>query len=387
MLLAARALQGFASAAISICGTSIIAQMYPEEKLRSQIIGILLGSMALGVLFGYTFGGIFYAFCGKSTPFVIIAVSTLFILSKKNALIHKTWPYSGAQTRCRHSPLSLVFSNFPVFPRSSVLQLCCMDLQRSKTESAAINTNCSEFLSDPVIVKIVIAIFVSTIAMATLEPCLPIWLMGATKPEVVSLLTIDCQRNCSELKRFFPFRNGNLASCSCRTPWDTLWARTFLLCSRIASAPCIWRLCHCLLLASRAFGWVLAINRTGSAFENCAFTIIFRFDLIPFYTLMAFKCVSFLDFFSCIFALISLACRLDTLFKHNIVVDSAAICARHGHRIDRRGIGAVASHNRRLEIRVRRRNYVDNQQQFVVWRRLCATANKVCVFPSSIHAE
>lgn len=105
MLLAARALQGFASAAISICGTSIIAQMYPEEKLRSQIIGILLGSMALGVLFGYTFGGIFYAFSGKSTPFVIIAVSTLFILSKKKAPIHEIWPCSGAQTQRRHPPI------------------------------------------------------------------------------------------------------------------------------------------------------------------------------------------------------------------------------------------------------------------------------------------
>lgn len=80
MLLAARALQGFASAAICICGTSIIAQIYPEEKLRSQIIGILLGSMALGVFIGYTFGGFFYAFYGKAAPFVLISVSTIFVL-------------------------------------------------------------------------------------------------------------------------------------------------------------------------------------------------------------------------------------------------------------------------------------------------------------------
>lgn len=75
-------MQGFASAAISICGMSIVAQIYPEEKLRSQIIGILLGSMALGVLLGYTFGGIFYAFYGKSTPFIVIAVLTFLILGK-----------------------------------------------------------------------------------------------------------------------------------------------------------------------------------------------------------------------------------------------------------------------------------------------------------------
>lgn len=65
-----------------------------------------------------------------------------------------------------------------------VLQLFCMDLQSLKSESVAINTNCSQFLSEPIILKIVIAIFVSTTAMATLEPCLPIWLMETSKPEV-----------------------------------------------------------------------------------------------------------------------------------------------------------------------------------------------------------
>lgn len=54
--------------------------MYPEEKIRSQVIGFILGSMALGVLLGYPFGGILYAFSGKSAPFYIIAVLTFMIL-------------------------------------------------------------------------------------------------------------------------------------------------------------------------------------------------------------------------------------------------------------------------------------------------------------------
>lgn len=46
------------------------------------------------------------------------------------------------------------------------------------------NTNYSSLLSDVVILKISGAIFISTIAMAILEPCLPIWLMANMKPEV-----------------------------------------------------------------------------------------------------------------------------------------------------------------------------------------------------------
>lgn len=36
--------------------------------------------MALGVLLGYPFGGILYAFVGKSAPFFIIAILTLITL-------------------------------------------------------------------------------------------------------------------------------------------------------------------------------------------------------------------------------------------------------------------------------------------------------------------
>lgn len=50
--------------------------------MRSQIIGMILGSMALGVLLGYPFGGILYAFSGKSAPFYIIAAMTFIILGE-----------------------------------------------------------------------------------------------------------------------------------------------------------------------------------------------------------------------------------------------------------------------------------------------------------------
>lgn len=64
-------------------------QIYPEEKTRSRVIGIVLGSMALGVLLGYPFGGILYAFKGKSAPFFVISILSFLILGKNNFLLSK----------------------------------------------------------------------------------------------------------------------------------------------------------------------------------------------------------------------------------------------------------------------------------------------------------
>lgn len=127
------------------------------------MIGIVLGSMALGVLLGYPFGGILYAFFGKSAPFYIISILTFLTLGKKKM-------FSRMQ---RHS-----------LNCSLVLQLKYIDLQCPKNEVSMKSTNYMQFLRDPIIVKIAVAIFISTIAMATLEPCLPIWLMANLKPEV-----------------------------------------------------------------------------------------------------------------------------------------------------------------------------------------------------------
>jgi DHA1 family solute carrier family 18 vesicular amine transporter 1/2 len=40
-------------------------------------MGIVLGSMALGVLLGYPFGSLLYDFVGKMAPFLIISVAVL----------------------------------------------------------------------------------------------------------------------------------------------------------------------------------------------------------------------------------------------------------------------------------------------------------------------
>lgn len=67
----------------------------------------------------------------------------------------------------------------------SALQLLHMDLQCTISEESAVkSSNSMQFLNDSLIAKIAAAIFISTISIATLEPCLPIWLITNLKPEV-----------------------------------------------------------------------------------------------------------------------------------------------------------------------------------------------------------
>ncbi|XP_033611483.1 uncharacterized protein LOC111874724 isoform X2 [Cryptotermes secundus] len=74
-LLLARSLQGIASACISVSGMCLVAEQFPDDVIRSRIMGIVLGSMALGVLVGYPFGSLMYDFVGKMAPFFIISVA------------------------------------------------------------------------------------------------------------------------------------------------------------------------------------------------------------------------------------------------------------------------------------------------------------------------
>lgn len=162
--------------------------MYPEEKMRSQVIGIILGSMALGVLLGYPFGGIMYAFSGKSAPFYIIAILVFIIFGNffvwsfelSKITLSNTW-YYGTAFRTFPNNITILFCKICIFV---ALQMIYMNLQCTKHEVAFKEENYTHLLSDPIIAKIFTAILISTIAMATLEPCLPIWLMETLKPEV-----------------------------------------------------------------------------------------------------------------------------------------------------------------------------------------------------------
>jgi DHA1 family solute carrier family 18 vesicular amine transporter 1/2 len=73
MLLIARAIEGIGSSCINVCGMSYIALLYPDDQQRSKVMGIILGSIAGGVLCGYPLGGLLYDFVSESCPFIIIS--------------------------------------------------------------------------------------------------------------------------------------------------------------------------------------------------------------------------------------------------------------------------------------------------------------------------
>lgn len=72
VLVIARALHGSSSAAISVSGMCLLAKIIPNE-VRSQVMPLAFGGIAMGVLIGYPFGGAAYQFIGKSAPFLLIA--------------------------------------------------------------------------------------------------------------------------------------------------------------------------------------------------------------------------------------------------------------------------------------------------------------------------
>jgi len=55
----------------------LVAEQFPDDVVRSKVMGIVLGSMAVGVLMGYPFGSLLYDFVGKMAPFIVISVAVL----------------------------------------------------------------------------------------------------------------------------------------------------------------------------------------------------------------------------------------------------------------------------------------------------------------------
>ncbi|XP_011296969.1 synaptic vesicular amine transporter [Fopius arisanus] len=152
-LFLARSIQGISSACIGVSGMSLVASQYTEESERSKVMGFVLGSIALGVLVGYPIGSILYDIEGKMAPFLV--VSTLTFL-----------------------PICL-----QMLVGDSVSKGIMMEQSEGKT-------NWRKTLTQWKILTITGAIFLSTLPMATLEPCLPIWLRSYIKPKKWQLGTV-----------------------------------------------------------------------------------------------------------------------------------------------------------------------------------------------------
>uniref|UniRef100_H2L8V6 Solute carrier family 18 member 2 n=1 Tax=Oryzias latipes TaxID=8090 RepID=H2L8V6_ORYLA len=78
LLFLARSLQGVGSSCSSVAGMGMLASVYTDDEERGHAIGIALGGLALGVLVGPPFGSVMYDFVGKTAPFLILAFLAVF---------------------------------------------------------------------------------------------------------------------------------------------------------------------------------------------------------------------------------------------------------------------------------------------------------------------
>ncbi|CAI9716994.1 synaptic vesicular amine transporter-like [Octopus vulgaris] len=142
-LFMARSLHGLGSACVTIAGMGMIADKYPEDKERSKAMGIAMGGSAAGVLAGYPLGGCMYIYIGKFAPFLLIVVLTAI---------------------------------------DSVLLVLFL---RSNTAEQLSESGKSiwKLVQDPYILLVSGAIMLTTIALSSLEPTVPIWIMQTMNAE------------------------------------------------------------------------------------------------------------------------------------------------------------------------------------------------------------
>ncbi|XP_040530754.1 synaptic vesicular amine transporter isoform X1 [Gallus gallus] len=137
LLFIARSLQGVGSSCSSVAGMGMLASVYTDDEERGNAMGIALGGLAMGVLVGPPFGSIMYEFVGKSSPFLVLAALALF---------------DGA------------------------VQLLVLQPSRAQAESQK-GTPLLTLMKDPYIIIAAGSICFANMAIAMLEPALPIWMM------------------------------------------------------------------------------------------------------------------------------------------------------------------------------------------------------------------
>ncbi|KAM3606161.1 uncharacterized protein V6R79_011787 [Siganus canaliculatus] len=137
LLFLARSLQGVGSSCSSVAGMGMLASVYTDDEERGHAIGIALGGLALGVLVGPPFGSVMYDFVGKTAPFLVLAFLAVF---------------DGA------------------------LQLVVLQPTKVEPESQK-GTPLLTLMKDPYILIAAGAICFGNMAIAMMEPTLPIWMM------------------------------------------------------------------------------------------------------------------------------------------------------------------------------------------------------------------
>uniref|UniRef100_A0AAY5EQS5 Major facilitator superfamily (MFS) profile domain-containing protein n=1 Tax=Electrophorus electricus TaxID=8005 RepID=A0AAY5EQS5_ELEEL len=137
LLFLARSLQGVGSSCSSVAGMGMLASVYTDDEERGNAIGIALGGLAMGVLVGPPFGSVMYEFVGKTAPFLVLAVLAVL---------------DGGET-----------------PPPPSYRLLLPTSQKG--------TPLMTLMKDPYILIAAGSICFANMAIAMLEPALPIWMM------------------------------------------------------------------------------------------------------------------------------------------------------------------------------------------------------------------
>ncbi|XP_070778920.1 synaptic vesicular amine transporter-like [Enoplosus armatus] len=137
LLLLARSVQGVGGSCLSVAGMGMLADVYKDNKERGRAMGISFSGLALGLIAGAPFGSVMYQFVGKMAPFLVLAAVAVL-----GGGIH-----------------------FLIFQPSRV-----------QTEMEK-GTPLLTLLKDPYVLIAAGAICLTTLAIATIETALPLWMM------------------------------------------------------------------------------------------------------------------------------------------------------------------------------------------------------------------
>lgn len=79
IFIAVRAAAGFLTAGLFPCAMGVVADIIPEDR-RARWVGIVMGSYAIGMIFGPAVGGVLYDTWGYAAPFVLSALVAFLAL-------------------------------------------------------------------------------------------------------------------------------------------------------------------------------------------------------------------------------------------------------------------------------------------------------------------
>ena len=89
VFMAVRAVEGALTAGLMPASMAVVADIFPESR-RAQWVGVLMGSMGAGIVFGPVLGGLLYDSWGFKAPFIASAAMALAAFLSATVLVPET---------------------------------------------------------------------------------------------------------------------------------------------------------------------------------------------------------------------------------------------------------------------------------------------------------